>query len=393
MQAAGILTPAEQQALLAGLDRVQREYGGRSCPDHPAEDIHTWLETTLTEWVGDPGRKIHTARSRNDQVATLLKLYVIEAGERLLADLRALIAVICRRARDWSALPMPLMTHTQFAAPGNVGFWSLRFAVAFDRVQRHLGFCLGHWRAFCPLGSGAVAGSSIAIDRHIQARALGFDQPALHALDATSCRDECLEFLALVAQTAIHLQSLAADVILFCQTPLGWVDYPAAFGTGSSMMPNKVNPDAMEILRGECCALAGAHHGALAVLKGLPSGYNRDLQSIKPLVHETADGLHRHCVMTEAFFDELGFRESALRAALTQGAIGATLDMEQQVQGGMPLRQAHHAIAEALADGRTGMADAASHERYQTLGSASPQETLRLADALLAAVSGPRAAQ
>ncbi|MFQ5496115.1 MAG: lyase family protein, partial [Phycisphaerae bacterium] len=232
---AGILTGLECRALVEALEQLTREYVGAPCPHDEAEDLHTWVESGLADLLGEPGKKIHTARSRNDQVATLLKMYVIDAGERLSEALRKLVRTCGVRARDWSNLVFPLQTHTQFAAPGTVGFWVLRYAASFHRIRLHLDSCVMQWREDCPLGSGAVAGSSIPIDRTVQATALGFERPSLNALDSTSTRDECLQWLSAGTQAALHLQSLATDVILFSQTPLAWTRYPAAFGTGSSM--------------------------------------------------------------------------------------------------------------------------------------------------------------
>ena len=161
----------------------------------------------------------------------------------------------------------------------------MRYAASFDRVLRHLRFLLAEWSRCCPLGSGAVAGSSIPIDRRIQASELGFKGPSVNALDSTCTRDECLELLALASQAALHLQSFSTDIIIFSQTPLGWTKYPPAFATGSSMMPNKINPDAMELLRGQCNAVISAHHELTFILKGLPTGYSRDLQCAKPVLH------------------------------------------------------------------------------------------------------------
>jgi argininosuccinate lyase len=386
LEAAGVLSAVEHADICRGLDQIERTHGAGPCPQSDAEDLHTWFESTLTELIGQAGKKIHTARSRNDQVATLLKMYVIGGGERLAKDLSALVEVACRRAKQWSDLPFPLQTHHQFAAPGNVGFWALRYATAFERVRHHASFCVSQWRQFCPLGAGAVAGSSIPIDRRIQAKELGFERPSLNALDSTSTRDECLELLSVAAQTALHLQALATDVVDFSQTPLGWTIYPGDFATGSSMMPNKTNPDAMELLRGHCCTILAAHPHAVMVLKGLPGGYNRDLQCLKPIVHQAVEKLHSLCEMTIAFWERLDFDAERLAGSLGQGNIGATLRMERMVLEGMPLREAHHAVAaEQQRPPASADQSPADHtDQYQTIGSASPAETRRIADELLA---------
>ena len=385
MEAAGILSAAEHERLRGALDAIERECSALPGPEAEAEDLHTWIEGKLTELAGAAGKKIHTARSRNDQIATLLKMYVIEVGGRLKDELRELIRISCNQARAWAELAFPLQTHQQYAAPGSVGFWALRYATSFERVRRHLDLCLDEWRRYCPLGSGAVAGSSIPLDRRIQARELGFAEPAPNALDATSTRDECLELLALGTQLALHLQSLATDVIVFSQTPLAWVRYPAEFATGSSMMPNKENPDAMELLRGECSAVAAAHGELVSILKGLPSGYTRDLQCVKPVVRRGAEKLHAAAQLAAAFVERLEFDREHLAAGLRRGNVGATLRMEEEVCRGTPLREAHHAVAEEIAAASDEAAPLieAPLERYCTIGGTHPEEVRRVAEELL----------
>jgi argininosuccinate lyase len=387
LEVAGVLTSAERAALEKGLAELASAYRDAPCPQSDAEDLHTWVETELTARAGDAGRKIHTARSRNDQVATLLRMYVCDTGDLLNAALRKLVRFSAMRGIDWADLIFPLQTHTQFAAPGSVGFWALRFAASFARLRRTLAGHQNEWRRYCPLGAGAVAGSSIPIDRQIQAAELGFSHPSRNALEATSSRDDCLEFLALAAQAAVHLQSFATDIILFAQTPLGWVNYPRNFGTGSSMMPNKTNPDAMELVRGEACSLQGAHGQALLLLKGLPSGYNRDLQCIKPLVRDTAEKLLGLLELVAAFVGELQFNPDRLAAALPLGGIDATLRMEALVKAGTPLRDAHHAVADQHNKG-LGASNAIGADSYSTIGSASPTETRRVAAQFLAELEG-----
>lgn len=386
LKAAGILSTDEHAALVRGLDTIERNHGGGLVPISQAEDIHTWLEEALTELAGEAGRKIHTARSRNDQVATLLVMFVIETGRGLGQALCRLVELFGQRAKEWSELAFPLQTHTQFAAPGTVGFWALRYAVALDRIRRHAKWLVGHWREACPLGSGAVAGSSIPIDRRIQARELGFEGPSKNALSSTTCRDEVLEYLAIAAQMAMHLQGFATDIIAFSQTPLSWTNYPKEFATGSSMMPNKSNPDAMELLRGECSAIAAKHGQALLLLKGLPSGYNRDLQCIKPLLRDTTESLRRMLELTTAFVEGLDFDAAKMEQALALGNVDATLRMEQKVKSGVPLRDAHHAVAQELAAATAKVDGQRLVEQYQTIGSAAPAETRRVADELLAAL-------
>ncbi|HNO79592.1 MAG TPA: argininosuccinate lyase [Phycisphaerae bacterium] len=388
LEQAGIFSADECVAVEAALkqlavDALAEGTLGDPPSDSPAEDIHTWVESELVQRVGDVGKKIHTARSRNDQVATLLVMYAIDAGSKVADAARQLSLQLCDKAMQWAPLVFPLQTHCQFAAPGSVGFWALKYAAAFERSANRLSDSINAWKRACPLGSGAVAGSSIPIDRKTQATLLGFDGPSDNALDSTSTRDACLELLADAAHTALHLQSFATDVIAFAQTSLAWVAYPAAFGTGSSMMPNKTNPDAMELLRGECNAIVAAHNHALLIMRGLPSGYNRDLQCIKPVVQSSAELLTELLEMTTHFTEALAFRPENLKASLQMGHIDATLRMEEKVQDGMAMRDAHHAVAGDLDAAEPGRDIAALAKQYQTIGSASPEETVRIAKAMI----------
>lgn len=373
LKEAGVLSADELTGIESALDAIGHAFLDQPCPQSDLEDIHTWIEAQLTKRVGDAGKRIHTARSRNDQVATLLKMFLIDAVGRLVLEVDRLIRVACRQADSWADLVFPLQTHAQFAAPGSVGFWALRYAASMRRVLRKLRWSETEWKHECPLGAGAVAGSSIPIDRARQAAGLGFTGPSVNALDATSTRDECLELLSIGAQAALHLQSLAEDVIAFAQTPFSWIDYPIAFGTGSSMMPNKTNPDAMELMRGNCALLLAAPNEAILLLSRLPSGYNRDLQCIKPLVHRCATLLSDMLTLAAEFLEALSFDETRLNQSLAAGSIDATLRMEAMIQQGTPMREAHHQVAAALGD--TAPFDLGVVDRYATTGSASPAET------------------
>lgn len=381
---AGVLSGDELTRIESALHAIGGAFLDQPCPASDLEDIHTWIEAQLTERVGDAGKRIHTARSRNDQVATLQKMFLIDAAGRLSGQVERLIRVACRRGEAWADLVFPLQTHAQFAAPGSVGFWALRYAASMRRVLRKLRWVEVDWKQECPLGAGAVAGSSIPIDRARQATGLGFAGPSANALDATSTRDECLDLLSIGAQAALHLQSLAEDVIGFAQTPFSWVNYPMAFGTGSSMMPNKTNPDAMELMRGNCAQLLAAPNEAILLLSRLPSGYNRDLQCIKPLVHRCAMLLSDMLTLAAEFLEALSFNEARLKQSLAAGNIDATLRMEALIQQGVPMREAHHQVAASLAE--AGPFDPSVVELYATTGSASPAETRKSAREILASL-------
>ena len=381
---AHVLSTAEADAIKAALRAIKDDYMGAPCPPSDAEDIHTWLEAEITHRVGSAGKRIHTARSRNDQVATLIDMFLIDSANDLRTNLTQLVRATAEKAKALADVIMPMQTHAQFAAPGSAGFWLLRFADAFNRWRRRAQLLQQEWQHNCPLGAGAIAGSSIHIDRQQQANGLGFDSPAANALNATSSRDHCLEWFALLAHLGLTMQSFAADVLAFCQTPFGWVMYPAQFGTGSSMMPNKHNPDAMELLRGEACALSAAHHQATLLVKGLTSGYQRDLQTIKPLLRDATSTSRNLIALMTDFISALEFDRDQLAACFDDGNLMATLEMEALVASGIPLRDAHHQIAQRIADGETfNDVTPGSLARYRTIGSAAPAETTRVADDLL----------
>lgn len=409
LTAAGILTEAEGASIESALEAMRTDYEGQPCPPSDAEDLHTWVESSLVERVGDAGKKIHTARSRNDQVATLLVLFLLDRAHHLERELRGLVTILAERAITWRSVPMLARTHTRFAAPGSAGFWALRYATAFRRAAMRAASLRELWSLECPLGSGAVAGSSIAIDRRLQARELGFREPSWNALDATGSRDECLEYLSLASNLALHIQSFATDVIDFAADELGWIRYPAEFATGSSMMPNKSNPDALELLRGSCAKVESASIQAVLLLKGLPSGYNRDLQCIKPLVSETASSLEAACALVARFVRAMELDPERMAASFVGTDADATLRMEALVREGLPLREAHHRIAAEVARKRGGndperVAHAAAVDSpqskttdyweqlittYSTEGGASPVEVQRVAERLVEWGSAP----
>ena len=393
---AGIFSASEYAAVSQGLDELEREWSGvATAPDDDAEDIHTFVEAALTAKVGDAGKKIHTGRSRNDQVATLLQLFLVDRAGQIVDALGELVGCHAQRALDWADVQMPLQTHAQFAAPGSAGAWALRHAIAFDRDRRTLQQAVAMWRSSCALGSGAVAGSSIPLDRQLMADRLGFDAPSPSALESTGTRDESLQLLGWSTTFALHVQAFSADVLQFMQTPFRWLRPLDGLMTGSSMMPNKSNPDGLELLRGEANALHGAFVQTLTTLKGLGSGYNRDLQCLKPVLRDSIERIDGLIALVEQHVARMSFDEQRLAAECREGEIQATLRMEREVRAGRTLRDAHHAEADRV---KAGEAVAAADDpelqatAYETFGAASPAETRRLARALLATVRRPIAA-
>ena len=392
LSAAEVLEPGELVLLLSALESLEAEWVGRPTPDVDDEDLHTWVENRLTEKVGTPGRKIHTARSRNDQVATLLELFRRStAGAR--AARAGLTASRHRRSpsgRSTGAdLQFPLQTHCPVRRTGQS--WEAGRCVtptAFERGSAsRLALSLQSlWRASAALSDqGAVAGLVHARSTAtIQAIAAGVRRARRRTRStATSRRDEtrAVELLALAAHLATAPPVVGRPTrSAFAQTPFSWL-LPvcrAASMTGSSMMPNKSNPDAAELLRGESNGLHGALVHALTLLKGLPSGYNRDLQALKPVIRDAMERAVDLVALALALVEAMRFDAERLAESMGQGNIGATLRMERRVLDGVPLREAHHAEAAA-----TGSDAPESSQRYVTLGAGSPVEVRRAAEALI----------
>ncbi|HEY5118396.1 MAG TPA: argininosuccinate lyase, partial [Anaerolineales bacterium] len=288
---AGILTAAEARQIEDGLEQIGKEITGGTFPFAATdEDIHTAVERRLGELVGEAAGKLHTGRSRNDQVTTDFRLWLLETDDRLLVELRKLQASFVARADRDFGIAMPGYTHTQRAQPVLLSHWWLSHFWALDRDAGRL--CQLRARtAVCPLGSGALAGTAFPVDRETIARELGFARASDNSIDAVSDRDFAAEFLFFTALLGVHLSRLADALILFSTSEFGFVEMDDAFSTGSSLMPQKKNPDVLELVRGKSGKLIGLLIGLLATLKGLPSAYDKDLQEDKQPVFEAADTL------------------------------------------------------------------------------------------------------
>ena len=288
---AGVLTPLEGAQIAAGLERVHQEFESGSFQFMPSdEDIHTAVERRLIELLGPVGGKLHTGRSRNDQVATDFRLWVMGAEELIIAHLRDLQQALVAQAETHAATLLPGYTHLQHAQPITFGHWLMGYFWALERdVERWT-----HSRervAVSPLGGAALAGTAYAIDREALAHDLGFTRASDNSLDSTSDRDFAAEFLFNAALLATHLSRLAESLILYSSAEFGFVTLADAYATGSSLMPQKKNPDVLELTRGKAGTLIGVLTGLLATLKGLPSAYDKDLQEDKPPVFAAFDTL------------------------------------------------------------------------------------------------------
>jgi argininosuccinate lyase len=343
LERAGLLTPAEAQAIGEGLQIVLEEFESGKFELHPGdEDIHTAVERRLTELIGAPAAKLHTGRSRNDQVATDLRLWLGAACRRLDGLIAEVQTVMVTQAEVGLEVPMPGYTHFQPAQPLSLGQWWMSFFWMLARDRDRLADC-GRRLNRSPLGSGALSGTPYAIDREALAADLGLGGVTQNSLDAVSDRDGAAEFLFICALLGTHLSRLAEDVILYANPAMGFVKLPDAYSTGSSLMPQKRNPDPMELARGKSGRLIGHLAGFLTTLKGLPSGYNKDLQEDKEPLFDAMTTLERLLTVLAGMLAALEFVPAKLRAALDETMLATEL-ADYLVAKGLPFREAHHVV-------------------------------------------------
>jgi argininosuccinate lyase len=346
----GIVGSADGAAIQSGLDRILKdiEAGGFEFKS-ALEDIHMNVEAALAELIGDAAGRLHTARSRNDQVATDFRLWVRDAIDGLDGQLKGLQAALVDRAEQAADMLMPGFTHLQAAQPVTFGHHMLAYLEMFGRDRGRLADCRRRLNE-CPLGAAALAGTSFPIDRDATASALGFDSPMANSLDAVSARDFALEFLAALAICATHLSRLNEEIVLWCSDQFGFVRLSDAFTTGSSIMPQKRNPDAAELARAKTGRIIGALTGLLVVMKGLPLAYGKDMQEDKEPVFDAADSLSLAVAATAGMIADLEPDAEAMRAALSHGFVTATDLADWLVRSaGLPFRQAHHATGRIVA--------------------------------------------
>ena len=349
LAAVGIIGAAERDAILAGLERVQGEIErGELELTTELEDIHLNVEQRLTDLIGEPGRRLHTARSRNDQVATDLKLWTREAmerAERLLAELqRVLLGLAGRHA----GTVMPGFTHLQAAQPVTFGHHLLAYVEMLARDRSRFADARRRLNE-CPLGAAALAGTSFPLDRAMTANELGFDRPAANSIDAVSDRDFALDYLASAAICAVHLSRFAEELVLWSTPQFGFVKMPEAFTSGSSIMPQKRNPDAAELVRGKSGRILGDLQALLVVLKGLPLAYSKDLQEDKEGLFDAADSLDLCLAAMAGMLAGLRVDEARMRAAAGVGHTTATDLADWLVrEKGVPFREAHGVSARVV---------------------------------------------
>lgn len=344
---AGVLTQEEAAVLDAGLLRVADRLEGGIPVDSPDEDIHTLVERLLYEEVGDVAGKLHTGRSRNDQVATDARLWCLRRGAALEEELRSLQRVLVDQAESTVDLLMPAYTHLRRAQPVRVAHWLLAHFWALERDRER-------WRqalervAVLPLGSGAIAGCPFPIDRGRLRERLGFASVSPNSMDAVGDRDWVCELVFVAALVAAHLSRLAEDLVLFSTTEFGFVELPEAYTTGSSLMPQKRNPDGLELARGSAARMAGQAAASLNLLKGLASGYQKDLQEDKALLFDAFDTLGALLPVTRETVAGLRFDTEALAAAVGDHELLATDLADELVRRGVPFREAHGIVGELV---------------------------------------------
>ena len=339
----GIITPEDAAAIRDGLDRVKAEIdSGAFVFRTELEDIHMNVEARLAELIGEPAKRLHTARSRNDQVATDFRLWVRDAIDRLDGGLKALQAALIDLAEANADAVMPGFTHLQAAQPVTFGHHLLAYVEMLGRDRGRMADARARLNE-CPLGAAALAGTPFPIDRHATAAALGFDRPAANSLDAVSDRDFALEYMAAASICAMHLSRFAEEIVLWCSDQFRFIRLSDAFTTGSSIMPQKKNPDAAELVRAKSGRVIGSLNSLLITMKGLPLAYSKDMQEDKEPVFLTDDTLALCVAAMEGMVRDMVPNRASMRAAAERGFLTATDLADWLVRVlGMPFREAHH---------------------------------------------------
>ncbi len=344
---AGLVTNEERNQLVSGLEQVRAEFdAGAFQIKSGDEDIHTAVERRLTELVGPVAGKLHTGRSRNDQVTTDLRLYLLDEMVSLCKALTGLQEAIVKQAEAHLDVCMPGYTHLQQAQPLLFSHWLMSFFWKFQRDRERLTDVARRTRV-CPLGSGALAGNPFGIDRQALAAELGFAAVSENSIDAVSDRDYVVEFLAWAALVQVHLSCLAEDLVVWASREFGFVEVADAYSTGSSLMPQKKNPDSLELMRGKSGRIVGHLVGLLTTLKGLPSAYNKDLQEDKEALFDTVDTLKVELPVATGVVRTLRVNADRMAAALDDALLATDL-ADYLVRKGVPFRQSHHLVGRAV---------------------------------------------
>jgi argininosuccinate lyase len=349
--AAGVIPVAESRVLIAGLDAVSRRLAAGVTPAASDEDVHTLIDRLLHEEVGAPASRLHTGRSRNDQVATATRLWTMDACQRVDGAVRELQQVMVAQAERLGSAIVPAYTHLQRAQPVLAAHWMLSHFWPLERDRARLA-AAARSASTLPLGSGAVAGSAFPVPRDLLRERLGFAAVSPNSIDAVADRDFVAEALFALTLLGTHLSRLAEDMILFGSGEFGFLRFGDAFSTGSSMMPQKRNPDVFEIARGSAARMLGDLTTVLATLKGLPSGYNKDLQDDKRPLFDAVDTMMLVVPAVAGALDEVRFDPARMRSAVSSGLMATDL-ADYLVDRGVSFRDAHGAVGKLVREAET----------------------------------------
>ncbi|MFQ5518476.1 MAG: argininosuccinate lyase [Mariprofundus sp.] len=345
----GILTHEDMNAILRGLDDILGEIASGEFEFTIAlEDVHMNIESRLTALIGDAGKRLHTARSRNDQVATDTRLYLRSRTDNMISRIRHLQSVLVNLAANHSDTIMPGFTHLQTAQPVTLGHHLLAYVEMFERDAGRFADARKRLNQ-SPLGSAALAGTTFDINRHMTAEALGFDAPTNNSLDAVSDRDFIMELLAAASICAVHLSRFSEELILWMSAQFGFVDLPDAFCTGSSIMPQKKNPDMPELVRGKSGRIIGGLVAILTTMKGLPLAYNKDMQEDKTAIFGAFDNLEGCLRVFGDMLPGMSVNKEAMHKAASSGFATATDLADALVRAGIPFRDAHEVVGKSVA--------------------------------------------
>jgi argininosuccinate lyase len=346
---AEVISAEELASMLFGLDRIcEKAAADRAfLDDEEAEDVHHFVEKKLVSLIGDVGYKLHSGRSRNEQIATDLRLYARAGIDEMQARIADFLDAILVCAERTGAAAMPAYTHLQKAEPVLVAHWLLTYVEMFSRDAERLADCRKRAN-LCPLGSGAVAGTTIALDRQAIATELGFDGPTVNSMDATSDRDFALEFVTSLSIFGVHLSRWAEEMILFSTQEYGFIQLPEAYSTGSSAMPQKKNPDLLELVRGKAGRVAGCAIALLMSVKGLPLAYNKDMQETQEPLFEAAETCMAMLPLVTGWMNAVDFNLERMQSAAQSGFMNAWAAAMYLVERGVPFRQAHEQVGKAV---------------------------------------------
>ena len=349
LKSAGVLSSSELITILQGLEQIAEKASSSPAflEDGEAEDVHHFVEKQLVALVGDTGYKLHSGRSRNEQIATDLRLYVRASIDQIRADLSDFLGVFLDRADHAANSAMPAYTHLQRAEPVLVGHWLLAYVEMFLRDADRLADCRKRLN-LSPLGSGAVAGATLPLDRRAMAAELGFDAPTANSIDATSDRDFTLEFVSVLSVVAMHLSRWAEEMILFSSQEYGFIRLPEAYSTGSSAMPQKMNADLLELTRGKAARIIGDVTALLVTMKGLPLAYNKDLQETQQPLFDAAETMRSLLPLVFGWMKAVEFNHERMQEAAQSGFMNAWAGATYLVRRGVPFRMAHEQIGKAV---------------------------------------------